>query len=89
MHMNSFGHAIFGPNSFLPGFHLGGFMPLLFWGIVLFILFKVSQAIMSRNKTNSLDMERQDSAMSVLEKQYASGKIGREEFLQRKNDLQG
>lgn len=89
MHMNSFGNWFCGPDSFFSGFHFGGFVPLLFWGIVLFLLFKISQSIISSNKANSLNMEHPDSPMSILEKRYASGEIEQEEFLQRKKDLKG
>ena len=89
MHMNSFGSWFCGPDGFFSGFHFGGFMPLLFWGIVLFLLYKISQSIISKNRDSSLNMEHPDSAISVLEKRYASGEIDQDEFLQRKNDLRG
>lgn len=89
MHLNSFGNWFCGPNGFFPGFHFGGFMPLLFWGIVLFLLYKIAQRIIFTNKTNSLNMEHPNSPISILEKRYASGEIDQEEFLQRKKDLKG
>ncbi|PLX88072.1 MAG: electron transporter RnfE [Desulfuromonas sp.] len=89
MHMNSFGNWFCGPNGFFSGFHFGGFMPFLFWGIVLFFLYKISQGVVSKNRDNNLNMGRPDSAISVLEKRYASGEIDQDEFLQRKKDLNG
>ncbi|SHJ79543.1 putative membrane protein [Malonomonas rubra DSM 5091] len=89
MHMNSFGSWFCGPNGFFSGFHFGGFMPLLFWGIILFLLYKIAQSIISANKANNINMEHPDSPISILEKRYASGEIDQEEFLQRKKDLNG
>lgn len=89
MHMNSFGNWFCGPNGFFSGFHFGGFVPLLFWGIVLFLLYKISQSIISKNRDSHLNMESPDIAISVLEKRYASGEIDQDEFLQREKDLRG
>jgi len=89
MHMNSFGNWFCGPNSFFPGFHFGGFMPFLFWGTVLFLLFKLAQRIIATNRASSMHMNHPGSPISILEKRYASGDIDQEEFLQRKKDLQG
>ena len=87
MHLNSFGNWLCGPNGFFSGYHFGGFMPLLFWGIVLFLLFKITQSIVSTNKANDLKIDHSGSPQSVLEKRYASGEIDQEEFLRRKKDL--
>lgn len=87
MHMNSFGNWFCGPDSYFSGFHFGGIMSLLFWGMVLFLLFKMAQGMFSGNKTNDLNMDRPDSPIAILEKRYASGEIDQEEFLQRKKDL--
>ena len=91
MHANSFGSWFCGPGGFFPGFHFGGFVPLLFWGIVLFLLYKIAQNIISTNNANRAksNMEFPDSPISILEKRYASGEINQEEFLQRKKDLRG
>lgn len=89
MHMNSLGSWFCGPEGFSSGLHFGGFMPLLFWGVVLFLLYKIAQSIISTNKFDSINMEHPDSPIAILEKRYASGEIDQEEFLQRTKDLKG
>jgi len=87
--MASFGNWFCGPGSFFSGFHFGGFVPLLFWAIILYLLFKLIRGGASAEKSGNLNMESPQPAIAILEKRYAAGEINQEEFLQKKQDLGG
>lgn len=63
--------------SFLGGF--GWLMPVLFFGLILFGIYYITRV--NRNGNNY-------SALDTLNYEYAKGNISREEYLERKRDLQ-
>ncbi len=61
---------------------MGGFswlMPILFFGLVLFGIYYITRSNSNRNIY---------SALETLNHEYAKGNITREEYLERKRDLQ-
>ncbi len=63
------------------GYNIGGywwFGHLIFWGIVLLGIF-----FLLRNNIR----HPENRALDILEKEYALGRITREEFLNKKKDL--
>ena len=64
----------------------GGFM-WIFWVLVLVAIVVVAKATMPSNARRNGTHE--DSALSILDKRYARGEIGREEYREKKRELEG
>ena len=66
----------------------GGFFMVIFWVVVIMgIVLLVKWLSASSGKdTGSFDKE---SPMEILKRRYAAGEIGKEEFEEKKKDLQG
>ena len=62
----------------------------LFWLIIIggIILAVVTMMNSNRRRDQSGSLPRQDSALDILKKRYASGEITKEEFERMKKDLQ-
>ena len=86
MHSHSIGNWFCGPGG-LFGFHFGGFFHLIFWAVVLLLLFTLLRALFTNKSQTVVTAGDRSSALSILEKRYASGEIDQEEFLQKKKDL--
>ena len=73
---------MYGSNSMFFG---GGFM-WIFWLILIVVVIAVIKSLSGsntqRNDTNT------ESPMSILEKRYARGEIDREEYLEKKRELE-
>lgn len=64
-----------------------GFGMLLFWGLAIAVV-----AILFRASWGPRDIEpprKEKSARDILDERYARGEIGREEYEQKKHDMQG
>ena len=86
MHSHSMSSWFCGPEG-LFGFHFSGFFHLIFWAVSLMLLFALFRALFANKQINTATTGISSSALSILEERYASGKIGQEEFLQKKKDL--
>lgn len=63
----------------------GGIMMLVFWGaIIWFIVWLVKEHKEESDKNNS---SHDKSAMDILKERYAKGEINKEEFEEKKKDL--
>ena len=60
----------------------GWIFSLLFWGLIIFGVIWIIQRLIPGNQTR-----KSDSALDILEKRYASGKINKEEFFKMKSAL--
>ncbi len=60
---------------------------VLFWGVLIFVAVVAVRALSRRSDNGAGSGTR--SAMDVLKERYARGEIGKEEFEQKKRDLQG
>jgi putative membrane protein len=58
---------------------------LLFWVLVIVALVALGKWIFER----SGDRPRDKTALDILKERYARGEIGKEEFEQKKSDLDG
>lgn len=63
----------------------GGFM-WIFWLLVIVVIVVVVKAMMGSNTQR--DGNEKDSALSILEKRYARGEIDREEYQEKKRELE-
>ena len=76
-----------GPEGMAPFFSHGGFLHLIFWGILLLVLYKIINPLFADRKSGYQATSQNKVALSILEKRYASGEIDQEEFLRKKKDL--
>ena len=72
------GASIFG---FGHGF-LGWIFPLLFWGVIIYGAISIIQRLISGNRSL-----KDESALDILKKRYASGEINQQEFSEMKSAL--
>ena len=63
----------------------GGFM-WLFWLLVIVAIVAVAKAVMSNTQHDHSD---KDTPLSILEKRYARGEIDREEYQEKRRELEG
>ena len=66
-----FGHGFF-----------GWIFPLLFWGLIIYGLISIIRRLISRNQS-----KKNESALGILKKRYASGEINEQEFSEMKSAL--
>ncbi len=63
-----------------------GFGMLLFWGLVIAVVAFLLRSVWG---TRKLDLpEKEKSALDILNERYARGEMGREEYEQKKRDIQ-
>jgi putative membrane protein len=73
---------------------LGGLTMIVFWVVAVVLLlagikflFSGSDSMLSGPATKQGGRETESRALSILEERYAQGEIGREEFLQKRQDI--
>lgn len=75
-----YGSWLCGPGAFFPG-PLGWIVTLLFWGLVIFLVVKLFQAVFSGRET------RQSGPLNTLRERYARGEINEDEYNRMKAEL--
>lgn len=68
------------------GMGLGWIFMILFWGLVILGIVAIVKWLMGSSRTT--DMLPPKTARQILEERYARGEINREEFEQKKRDLE-
>ena len=68
------------------GMFFGGVFMWIFWLLVIVVIIGVVKAMMAGNASRG-DSQR-DSALSILEKRYARGEIDREEYQEKRRELE-
>jgi len=63
----------------------GGFM-WIFWLLVVVVILAAAKAVKGRN--GKRDDSQKDSALSILDERYARGEIGREEYEEKRRELE-
>jgi len=66
------------------GWGMGWILMIIFWGLVVVGLIFLIRWLVGMSKT----AKPEESALDILKKRYARGEIDREEFEQKKKDLQ-
>ncbi len=75
--------------SYGMGWHWLGWLGMaFFWLIPILLVLAAVKYLMGGRRSNIPDGERKPEALVVLEERYARGEIEREEYLQKRDDLQ-
>jgi len=77
-----------GFDGFGGGMGLGGIGMLLFWGLVIAGVVLLARWFGGGPTSSSASPGRSKTALEILGERYARGEIGKEEFEQKKRDLQ-
>ena len=80
------GHSMMGP-WMMGRFGFGGFMPIVWIGILGLITWVVITLTKGLGATRSQDSMKQVSALEVVKERYALGEITKEEFEEKRKDL--
>lgn len=67
------------------GMFFGGILMWIFWLLVIVVIIV---AVKAMTGSSSRDGSGKDSALSLLEKRYARGEIDREEYQEKKRELE-
>ncbi len=70
-----------GPGAFMHG-PFGMVLSLIFWGLIIFLLVKLFQAIFRSTRASS------PSSLDLIKRRYAKGEISEEEFKRIKAQLE-
>lgn len=68
---------------------LGWLWMLLFTLAPVFLLFSLFKYVFGSYRRNTLEEKPRRTALEILDEAYAKGEIAREEYLQKRDDLQG
>lgn len=82
--IGEWGNGLCGFGTF-PGhgfFGLGWIFPILFWGFVIYLVFKIFQDIFGSGKN-----KKSDSALETLRNRFAMGEINEQEYNSKKAAL--
>mgnify|MGYP000365488980 CR=1 FL=1 len=60
----------------------------LFWVVLIVLVLAAVKYLTAGRRSNVSKNERKPDAMAVLEERYARGEINREEYLQKRDDLE-
>jgi len=80
----------YGSHWGMMGWGNGGFWPfgMIIWLIIIVgIVAFISWAVRARSSRGRYEGTTASSALDLLEQRYARGDIGRDEYLQKKNDI--
>ncbi|MHB8623263.1 MAG: SHOCT domain-containing protein [Sulfuricaulis sp.] len=68
------------------GFGFGGFFMILFWVVIIALVVQLMRWI--RGSSARTGQPSGNSALDTLKERYARGEIGREEYQQKKRDVE-
>jgi putative membrane protein len=79
-----FGNGLcgFGPSFGHGPWFLGWLFPIIFWGIIIYLVFSILKHFFSGNSSN-----RNDSALETLRNRFAAGEIDEQEYTTKKMTL--
>ena len=69
------------------GHWLGWIGMAFYWLIPMLLVVAVVKYLMGDRRVNAPEGKRKPDALAVLEERYARGEVGREEYLQKRDDL--
>jgi putative membrane protein len=81
----------YGSHWGMMGWGNGGFWPIgmIIWIVIIVaIITLISWAVRGFSSSSRYESPRRSSGLDTLEERYARGEINRDEYLQKKNDLQ-
>ena len=68
------------------GMGFGGIFMILFWVVIIVAVVMLVKWL--AGGSSRLDLPREKSALDILKERYARGEIGKEEYEQKKRDLE-
>ncbi|BAU49712.1 electron transporter RnfE [Sulfurifustis variabilis] len=66
----------------------GALHMLLYWGLLILLIVALVKWVFGTPGRNDADRHDERRALAILKERYARGDIGKEEFEQKKRDLQ-
>lgn len=81
------GSNYWGPHMMWGGGLMGGSFMILFWILVIVAIF-LGIRWATKGGGSSSGLDRNESALDVLKRRYASGEINRDQFMSMKKDLE-
>ncbi|EKD46746.1 MAG: hypothetical protein ACD_67C00084G0002 [uncultured bacterium] len=69
------------------GFGFGWIFTIVFWTLIIWAIVVIVKAVSGKNGSGWMK-NQEDSAMKILKDRYAKGEIGKEEFEQKKKDIE-
>ncbi|EKE20345.1 MAG: hypothetical protein ACD_8C00017G0001 [uncultured bacterium] len=70
------------------GFGSGWILTLLFWALIIWAIYALIKHVIGKNDIGLSSKNQEDSAIKILKDRYAKGEINKEEFDQKKKDLE-
>lgn len=70
------------------GLGFGWILTLLFWVLVIWLIYTLIKHVSGKGDDGLNLKDQEDSAMKILKDRYAKGEINKEEFDQKKKDLE-
>ncbi len=67
---------------------IGGIAMVLFWGLIVVGLVVLIRFLLAKTRAEESGSSSRRDALDILKERYATGEIDKQEFEQRKNDLQ-
>ncbi|MFH2012903.1 MAG: SHOCT domain-containing protein [Pseudomonadota bacterium] len=66
---------------------LGPLFMLLFWVLIIVLVVLLIRWLLASGHVKTLGASQEDTALEILKKRYAKGEINKEEFEEKKKDL--
>jgi len=70
------------------GFGFGWIFTLIFWALIIWAIIAFVKYISEKSNIKSNSNDQGDSAMKILKERYAKGEINKEEFEQKRKDIE-
>lgn len=70
------------------GWHWLGWLRMAFFGLIpILLVLAVAKYLMGGRHSNAPEGERKPNALAFLDERYARGEVGRDEYLEKRDDL--
>lgn len=70
------------------GFGFGWIFTIIIWALIIWAIVAFVRAASGKGSSAWHGQEKEDTAMRILKERYAKGEIDKEEFQQRKKDIE-
>jgi putative membrane protein len=70
------------------GFGFGWIFSIIFWALIIWAIVALVRAVNGKGGSSWMNQDKEDSAMKILKERYAKGEISKEEFEQKRKDIE-